>query len=148
MNNNSVIGKDNTLLWHDKNDLSFFKRMTLNKAILMGRKTALSLPKFPLPKRFNIILTKAPQNEHEVSSIEQAWDLCTKHGYSELWIIGGETLYKQFLHITDELYLTSILDDQDGDSYFPYTDIKDYFDDGLLIEEHGNTFMVKYSKKT
>lgn len=147
MNNNGVIGKDNTLLWHDKNDLKYFKKMTLNKAVIMGRKTALSLPKFPLPKRLNIVLTKTPQNENEVSSIEEAWELCKKHGHEELWIIGGETLYNQFLHITDELYLTSMLDDQEGDTYFPYEDISKYFYSSELLEEYGNTFMLKYIKK-
>lgn len=142
MNNNGVIGKDNALLWYDKNDLNFFKRMTQGNAILMGSMTAKSLPIYPLPKRFNITLTSNPKVFGEVSNINDAIELAKD--YEILWIIGGQSLYEQFMDITEEVYLTSILDDQDGDKLFPYEKMVQRFNKSELLEEYGNTFMKRY----
>jgi len=142
MNNKCCIGKDNKLLWHDKNDLKFFKRMTQGNAILMGSKTAKSLPVYPLPKRYNITLTSNPKVSDEVCTIEDAITLAKD--YEILWIIGGQSLYEQFMDIADEVYLTSILDDQDGDKFFPYERMIERFKRKELLEEHGNTFMIRY----
>lgn len=144
MNNKCCIGKNNALLWHDKNDLNFFKRMTKGNAILMGSKTAKFLPVYPLPDRLNLTLTSNPRRLYDVSSIDEA--ILMSHGYETLWIIGGQTLYEQFLHLAEEVYLTSILDDQMGDTFFPYNKMRGLFPNGELLEEHGNTFMNKYTK--
>lgn len=142
MNNNCAIGYENKLLWHDKNDLKFFKRMTQGNAILMGYKTAKSLPVYPLPKRFNITLTSNPKASDEVSNINDAINLAKD--YETMWIIGGQSLYEQFMDITEEVYLTSILDDQIGDKFFPYEMMIERFKNKEILEEHGNTFMIRY----
>lgn len=119
MSNNRVIGVDNDLPWRLPNDLKFFKRTTLNKTILMGRKTFDSIGK-PLPKRRNIVLTRQNDLKIEgcevVTSIEQAYALCRDE--AELMIIGGANLYEQTLEDVGRIYLTLVDCDIDGDAFY------------------------------
>lgn len=122
MSENRVIGKDNQLPWHLPLDLKHFKALTLNKSVLMGRKTFESIGK-PLPNRKNIILTRAPHFTppgcfvaHDLSEAYQLVD------NDELMVIGGHTLYEQTLNIADTLYITLIHAEIDGNIYFPKWD--------------------------
>ena len=125
MSNNRVIGKDNKLIWHLPEDLKRFKNITSNNVVVMGRKTHLSIGKV-LPNRLNVILSRDmnwnnPLGDNCVVcySIEEVLE---KFKYRDLFIIGGEEIYRQFLPYCDKIYLTLIQKEFEGDSYFPELD--------------------------
>ena len=119
------IGKDNELLWHISEDLKRFKRLTSGKTVIMGKKTWESLPKRPLPGRKNIVLTdKADElieNSVTAYSIEDALGKCEKN--DEIFIIGGGSIYRQFMPISDRLYITHVHKKAPADIYFPEIDL-------------------------
>jgi dihydrofolate reductase len=115
-----VIGLNNQMPWHLPADLSFFKRVTLGKPIIMGRKTYQSIGR-PLPGRLNIVLTRDENLQidgvHCVQTVEQALKLVD--GVDEVMVIGGATIYEQFLAQATRLYLTFINLKTAGDTQFP-----------------------------
>ena len=119
MDKNGLIGKDNGLPWHHKEDMKWFRAQTSGKAILMGRKTFESIGK-PLPYRLNIVLSSTPiddPNVYVVKSLEEAIKLTEESAYLELVIIGGKQVYESFLDRTDLIFLTIIDEEYEGDSY-------------------------------
>jgi dihydrofolate reductase len=120
------IGKDNELLWHISEDLKRFKRLTTGKTVIMGKKTWESLPRRPLPGRKNIVLTDNPkeiiENAVTAYSIEGALGKCEKD--EEIFIIGGGSIYRQFMPIADQLYITHVHKKAQADIYFPEIDLK------------------------
>lgn len=117
MDKNRVIGHNNQLPWHLPNDLKFFKKITLNKKILMGRKTFLSIGR-PLPKRHNIVLTRQP--DFYASGIEIQHNLQNSLDKNEeIIIIGGQEIFEQTIIYAKRLYITLIDAEVIGDSYFP-----------------------------
>jgi dihydrofolate reductase len=118
---NYAIGKNNDLLWHMSEDLKRFKRITSGHKIIMGKKTYLSLPVRPLSNRENIVITDDPADRFEgatlVFSIAEALKKCPKT--EENFIIGGASVYQQFLPYTDRLYLTRVHRNFEGDVFFP-----------------------------
>ncbi|MBE2897186.1 type 3 dihydrofolate reductase [Pasteurellaceae bacterium HPA106] len=119
MSQNRVIGKDNAMPWHLPRDLAWFKQNTLNKPIIMGRKTFESIGK-ALPHRHNIVLSRTPFKAPDVTwaeNLDQALSLCVQA--SEVMIIGGGQLFAQALPLATTLYLTEIQAHLDGDTYFP-----------------------------
>ena len=125
-----AIGRDGDLPWRLADDLSFFKATTLGCPIVMGRKTWDSLPRRPLPKRDNIVLTRDCRFDAAGAlvlsdvpvAIATAKALAANQGKSEIFVIGGETLYAATIDIADRLYLTEIAADISGDAYFPTFD--------------------------
>lgn len=119
------IGKDNELLWHISEDLKRFKRLTLGKTVVMGKKTWESLPRRPLPGRKNVVLTDNPNESIENSvtaySIEDALGKCEKN--EEIFIIGGGSIYRQFMQVADRLYITHVHKKAAADIYFPEIDL-------------------------
>ena len=119
MDKNGLIGKDNGLPWHHKEDMKWFKEQTCGKAILMGRKTFESIGK-PLPYRQNIVLTSTPikdPNVAVVSNLENAINICATRYYEELVIIGGKQVYESFIDHVNTIYLTIIDKEYEGDTY-------------------------------
>lgn len=120
------IGKDNELLWHISEDLKRFKRLTTGKTVIMGKKTWYSLPKRPLPGRKNIVLTdirsELIEGAETVYSIEEALDKCSKE--EEAFVIGGGSIYRQFMPDADRLYITHVHMKAPADIYFPEIDMK------------------------
>ncbi len=118
---NWAIGKDNDLLWHISKDLKRFKKITEGHPVFMGKKTFESLPKAPLPNRTNIVITDDKNDHFEgcvtVFSIEDALEHCNE--VSESFIIGGGSIYKQFLPFASKLYLTKVHQDFEADTFFP-----------------------------
>ena len=118
--NNNVIGNNNKLIWHIPKDLIRFKKLTLNHAVIMGRKTFESLPN-PLPNRLNIVVTRdINYNNNGIvvcKSIEEALTYCKND--SQPFIIGGGEIYKQTISIVDKIELTRVYKDYEGDTYFP-----------------------------
>lgn len=118
---NNAIGKDNKLLWHISEDLKRFKRLTTGHTIVMGRNTFFSLPMKPLPVRTNVVITDIPGEKIEgcimAYSVEEALGLCPDN--EESFIIGGASVYSQFLPIANRLYLTKVHHTFEADCFFP-----------------------------
>jgi dihydrofolate reductase len=118
------IGKDNNLLWHIPEDLKRFKKLTYGKTVIMGKKTWESLPKRPLPGRKNIVITDVQGECIDCSitaySIDDALRKCEKG--EEIFIIGGGSIYRQFMPVADRLYLTHVHKKSPADIFFPKID--------------------------
>ena len=125
---NNAIGKNNDLLCHISDDLKHFKSITSGHPVVMGRNTWNSLPRRPLPKRRNIVLTHDAsffENDVEVAhSIQQVFDLVSSE--EESFIMGGAAIYKQFLPFASKLYITWIDKCFDADVFFPEIDFSLY----------------------
>lgn len=131
INQNSVIGNNNKLLYHFKEDMKFFKEMTWNQVVIMGRKTFESLPnKKPLPNRINIIISRREDfsvegdydNVFIVKSLREAENACESMFKDLQWyVIGGGEIYREALKedMVDEMYLTVVHDNAKGDTTFP-----------------------------
>ena len=124
MGKNKVIGKNNSLPWTMPADMKRFKELTMNKPIIMGRKTYESIGK-PLPKRTNIIITRDENYEAEgcivAHSVEEALNVAKNS--EEVMVIGGSQIYKLFFPMANKIYLTIIEHDFEGDAYFPKYDV-------------------------
>lgn len=126
---NRVIGLSGSMPWHLKSDLQRFKKITINSAIIMGRKTWESLPA-PLKNRTHIILTRdinykvEHNNVFIVNSIEEARNIAIEEAIKlnkqEVFVIGGGDIYTKFLEekLIDKLYITWVLDEPQGDTVF------------------------------
>lgn len=114
-----IIGKDNQMPWHLPADLAWFKKNTLNKPIIMGRKTYESIGR-PLPGRHNIVLSRQAGNDERVTWVTSAEQALAALGETEeVMIIGGGNIYRQFLPQANRLYITHIEANLDGDTAFP-----------------------------
>lgn len=124
---NEVIGKDNSLLWKFPEDMQYFKKRTMGKIMIMGRKTFDSFGK-PLPKRFHIVISRSAidsQNEmvKYVGSVKEAYALAEKMSLNGQWpeeimVVGGAQIYKETLPDVDFIYLTRIPGRYEGDSFY------------------------------
>lgn len=123
---NGAIGRGNTIPWDAPEDLAFFQRETLGGALIMGRNTWDSLPRKPLPRRLNIVVTSRPlvQDGAVVAALDTACDCAAAHGYARVYAIGGATIYGAFLPKADRLLITEVdLDILDADTFFPSWDV-------------------------
>ncbi len=120
---NNELGKDNDLIWHIKEDLANFKRITMGKKIVMGANTYKSLPK-KLEGREYIILSHSLKNIENGTVFSNFEDLLNylQSLDEEVMIIGGASIYKTFLPYADKLYLTEIDASEDAQVYFPEVD--------------------------
>jgi dihydrofolate reductase len=118
---NNGIGKNNDLLWHISADLKRFKQITRDHTVIMGKKTYLSLPVRPLKNRRNIVITDDPSDHFPgcltVFSTEEAIINCNEN--EENFVIGGASVYRQFLPHADRLYITKVNRSFDADTFFP-----------------------------
>ena len=149
---NRVIGKDNELPWHLPEDLAYFKKMTMGKAMVMGRKTYESIGR-PLPGRLSIVITRNPDYKAEgvvvVNNLEDGIEKAKEYA-PEVMIIGGAEIFKLVMEVADRLYITLIQDEFEGDTFFPA-----YEDDWVLkstsdeiISKNGTAFVYQvYDKK-
>lgn len=117
---NRVIGRDNAMPWHLPADLAHFKRVTLGKPIIMGRKTFESIGR-PLPGRQNIVVTRDEQFQAEGITIWKNLDQLSDFTDSEeeVFLIGGGELFRQTLPIAKRLYVTEIEVTLEGDVFYP-----------------------------
>ena len=124
MTDDRVIGIDNRLPWKLPADMKWFRRHTLGKPIVMGRKTFESFGGKPLPERLNIVITRDRDYRAEgavvVHDIDEA--LAAAGDAEEVMIIGGASFYEQMLPRADRLYLTFVHADVEGDAWFPEFD--------------------------
>lgn len=134
---NNVIGKQGQIPWHSPEDLKHFKTTTVGHHILMGRRTHESIGK-PLANRTNLILTRDEKFKPEGCLVFQelgdAIRFARDKKEDELFIVGGEQIYKFTLPIVERIYLTEVKRTFDGDTYFPEIDEEKWRE--LSREEH------------
>ena len=123
---NGVIGVGNKLPWHLSEDLKYFKRVTMGKPIVMGRKTFESIGK-PLPGRPNIVVTRnagwAAEGVHVAHSLEEGLALAEKLAEDgEVMVIGGAEIFNAAAPLAQRLYYTEVKRDYLGDAFFPKPD--------------------------
>ena len=121
---NWAIGKDNDLLYSIKEDMQFFRTTTLNKVVVMGRKTLESFPNAkPLKNRVNIVLSNDKSLKIEgaivVNSVDMLFEELKKYDTNEVFVIGGEAIYKMLEPYCDVAYVTEIDAGKDADRFFP-----------------------------
>jgi dihydrofolate reductase len=145
---NGAIGKSNALLWREPEDQKHFRRVTMGSPVIMGRKTWDSLPvRFkPLPGRRNVVVTRdsglKPDGAEVVASIDDALDLLA--GNARAFVIGGAEIYALALPSADELVLTEIDAELDGDVFFPAWDRTRFA--RIACEPHAGYSFVTYKK--
>ena len=121
------IGRENQLLVHIPNDMKMFRQATTGKVVVMGRKTLESFPNgMPLPKRTNIVLTTDQDYDgrgaYVVHSAEELFKELKKYPDEDIFIIGGESIYRMMLPYCDTAYVTRLDYAYDADTYFPDLD--------------------------
>jgi dihydrofolate reductase len=125
MDDNRLIGSNNNLPWQLPADLAYFKRTTMGKPIIMGRKTYASIGR-PLPGRRNIVITRdsgfSAAGCEITDGIQTALSLCSDA--DEVMLIGGASLYQQTIDRASQLYITRIHHSFEGDTWFPEFDLK------------------------
>ena len=128
---NGVIGRNNALPWHLPEDLRYFKKVTMGKPIVMGRKTFESIGR-PLPGRTNIVITRNPDFQAEgvraVASLDEALrlaeDIALIDGAQEVVVIGGAEIYKAAIPRAGRLYITEVHASVEGDACLPQVEWK------------------------
>lgn len=146
---NNCIGKDNKIPWNVPEDFQYFKKTTLGKTCLMGKKTFESILGYlgkPLPGRQTVVITtdtnfNAPEGVRVFHSLDEAWN---KIKDEDVFICGGANIYKQTIDRADTLYITWINQEPDGDTFFP--DINPNIWKETWREDHNGFSFVKYNK--
>ncbi len=148
---NGVIGKSTgEMPWHVKAEFQHFKQTTLGSAVIMGRKTFETLGK-PLKGRENIIVTRNKDlkvNFEEtklVHSLEDAFDYCRTKNYEKVFIIGGGDIYKQSLLLADEMILSFMKFDAEGEVKFP--EIQNETWEQVMSEEREEFVIKRFVRK-
>lgn len=123
---NGVIGRDNDLVWRDRDDLQRFKRLTLGHVLVMGRQTYDSIGR-PLPGRTTIVVTRQPDWSAPGVTVAHSFDEALKLAEDaspdkDVYVAGGGEIYRLALPLADRLELTEIDADLDGDTVFPAYD--------------------------
>jgi dihydrofolate reductase len=117
---NGVIGRDNQLPWRLPDEIAYFKRVTMGKPIIMGRRTYESIGK-PLPGRKNIVVSRNRDFQAPgctvVGSLDEAW--AAAGDATEACLIGGTSLFRESLPTADRIHFTEVQADVPGDTYFP-----------------------------
>ena len=128
-NHNNVIGNNNKIPWYIPEDLKLFQKITKNHIIVMGRKTFESLPNGPLKNRINVVITNQTElydKCHETliyTNFENSFALLEtlqKETQKEVFIIGGNTIYKQYFEYCTKFHISFINNTQSGDTTFPH----------------------------
>ena len=137
---NNELGKDNKLVFNVPEDLKYFKEITTNKTVVMGYNTYKSIGK-ALPNRTNIVLTKKDIILDDVFICNNYKDILSIN--EDIFIIGGESIYKLFLPYADNLYLTEIDKEVDADTFFPKFN-KNLYDKEIIKENSFNNLKYKF----
>lgn len=144
-----VIGQDNNLPWRIKEDLAFFRKITTNNIVIMGRKTYESIGK-PLPNRLNIVVTKnkVEGKIYSFPNFEEAVGFCEKLNLNKkIFVIGGQKLYKYVLDkkLVDKMYISKISKNYNGNIYFPEIIEEEW--DKKLFQKFEEFELWTYNKK-
>ena len=130
---NGVIGRDGGLAWRISDDLKWFKRRTMGKPIIMGRKTFDSIGR-ALPGRENIVISRNPHFKEKGVVLSHSIDIAMSSARSgaeavgavEMCIIGGAHIYEQMIERADRIYFTKVCAEVEGDVFFPAFDPADW----------------------
>lgn len=122
VSDNGVIGRDGDLPWRLPDEMKHFRRCTLGKTVIMGRKTWESLPRRPLKKRQNVVVTRQPGYEAEGATVVSSFEEALSTEGDEKVVIGGASLYAEALARADVLYVTHVEAVIEGDTFFPPVD--------------------------
>ena len=120
---NRVIGNGQEIPWHSKEEFKHFKSTTMGFPILMGRKTFESIGR-PLPGRLNVVISRNPELSYDfenvkiVDSLQKAFEIC-ENEHEKVFICGGGNIYKQSMDIADEIILSEMKLEPEGDVFFP-----------------------------
>lgn len=139
MGKNRAIGLNGNLLWRIPDDLKRFKKLTVNKSVIMGRKTYASIGE-PLPERQNIVLTRNNQFAAHNCTICDSIESALNKADSDVFIIGGGEIYEQTLCLANRLYLTIVEEEPEADTFFP--DYKNLF--RIVSEENFSYGSLNY----
>ena len=146
---NGTIGDKNSLLWHIKEDMRFFRTTTSGHPVIMGRKTFESLGSKPLPKRTNIVITRADR-EFEgaltAHSLEEAIRMAGAD--EEIFIMGGAQIYREALSVADRMYITRVERDYEGDTSFPEIDYSKWKLVDVVRHERGEEYEYPFEFRT
>ena len=146
---NGTIGDKNSLLWHIKEDMRFFRTTTSGHPVIMGRKTFESLGSKPLPKRTNIVITRADR-EFEgaltAHSLEEAIRMAGDD--AEIFIMGGAQIYREALNVADRMYITHVERDYEGDTSFPEIDYSQWRLVDVVRHERGEEYESPFEFRT
>lgn len=129
MDENNLIGNGNELPWYYPEDLKYFKKITLHKAVLMGYNTYLSIVSrlnTVLPKRANYVLTYEEELDHGAIVVTNLDELIDAYKDTELFVIGGKMVYESMLDKVDRMYITRIPGTHEGNVYFPTIDYEQF----------------------
>ena len=141
VDNNWGIGSNNDLLYHIPEDMKFFKEKTTGNVVIMGLATLMSFPHSkPLPNRVNIVLSADKDFTCEGAvvcfSIEEVLEEASKYDSDNVYIIGGASVYAQFIDYCDTAYITKVNSSKPADKFFPNLDEKEEW----KITEESETF--------
>ena len=150
------IGRENQLLVHIPNDMKMFRQTTTGKVVVMGRKTLESFPNgMPLPKRTNIVMTTDQDYDGRgaivVHSEEELFEELKKYADEDIFISGGESIYRMMLPYCDTAYDTRLDYAYDADTYFPDLDALEEWE--IVKESEEQTYFdleyvfLKYQKR-
>jgi dihydrofolate reductase len=131
---NGVMGRDGGLPWKLPGDLQHFKQLTLNHAIIMGRKTQESL-RGPLPERHNLVLSRqksAASGFHFFENIQQIEQWCSERNITEVMVVGGAEIYKLFLPKATRMIISRVQAQVAGDTFFPAFEAKEWKSDSVV----------------
>lgn len=130
MTENQLIGKDNKIPWHIKEDLLYYKEHTAGKTVLMGENTYYSLKGYyktrPLPYGKIYVASLNPSLKLEDATIVSDIESFLKHTDEDIWVVGGATIYKLSLPYAHRLYISFIKGSYEGDTFFPVIDFSNY----------------------
>ncbi len=146
---NGTIGDKNSLLWHIKEDMRFFRTTTSGHPVIMGRKTFESLGSKPLPKRTNIVITRADR-EFEgaltAHSLEEAIRMAGAD--EEIFIMGGAQIYREALSVADRMYIPHLERDYEGDTSLPEIDYSQWKLMDVVRHERGEEYESPFEFRT
>lgn len=149
---NGVIGLEGDMPWRLSGDLKMFRRVTMGKPVIMGRKTFQSLPK-ALDGRDNIVITRDDNFQADavlvVRSPDEALETaaeCAEHrSVDEICVIGGAQIYELFLPLAERIYLTRVHSEPDGDTHFPELEMSDWQEISVEFHRKGENDSADYS---
>ena len=155
---NNELGLDNHLLWKIKEDLQFYKKLTMHQNIIMGRKTFESMPPKALEGRTVFVLSSKSLDKYydinSFNSVDSLVEYAKRYNHLNFIVVGGSQIYEQFLPYVDIMYLTEIDDYAAADTFFPHFDIEDwdietiyYNINNYMVDNNINYIRNKYTRK-
>lgn len=142
---NKVIGSNGSIPWHIPEDLKYFQSNTLYSTVIMGRNTYESIGK-PLPNRKNIVITSSNNKFQGIEIYSNIEDLIEslKNSEDEIFIIGGEKIYSEFMPLANKMLITEVKIEIEGDSFFPEWDPNEWTETHRS-KERTNDKSINYS---